>query len=456
MLERAPRKRVPKAEQAPTLSPKKKVVTLESALEKKKRISKKKTEGGEELTIQEKKLIAQEKRQAKKMLTEGIEKKKRLKKSLEIKQETEPLENEEAFRGEGGSTIFTGPENLPVEGVTTTESVDYQRDIGEMGFDHIVKGKKSIPESFDSHEKDLIEEFGSADPYEVREEIAKRKDYTDPVANERLAQYGGAPETYVYDNHEHTHKIPLAYKDPIDEIIEYETTRPPLDPEYERYLSPEEIYDNIEPEEADPAFKLVDEEPKITPEELYAPLLPRAEKVEPVAKRGSLMSGPWNLLKRFNKWISGNKPDTFEFTKHVSGTEPERWALHQREGNRLDENKRTNYFEKFKSLEKRKDRDADAINKFVDEQHRSAVAREINENIYKQNLAADEREYEERIAQERAQEAKLIAAWEPYLKQRAAQDAVDQATYNADLRRTAEQASKQKQVEVTPTYEEVE
>ena len=435
MLERAPKKRVSKKEQTPTVAPKKKVVTLESALEKKKRISKKKTEGGEPLTAQEKKLIAQEKRQVKQMLTEGIEKKKRLKKSLEIKQETEPLEDEEAFRGEGGSTIFTGPANLPIEDITTTESVDYQPNIDEMGFDHIVQGKKFIPESLDSYEKDLVEEFGSADPYEIREEIAQRKDYTNPVANERLAQYGGTPETHVYDNHEYTHKIPLGYKDPVDEITEQKPTHPPLDPEYGRYLSREEIYDNLESEEADPAFELVDEEPKITPEELYAPLLPQA-KTE-YQKHPSERQNIWDRMK---KWLSRKKE---------KGVENSPSRFHN------ESKKNKVWLDEFVS-DNKNNIVREKINRFVDEQHRSAVAREINENIYKQNLAADEREYEQRIAQEQAKQAELVAAWEPYLKQRTVDDAIEQATYNANLRRTAERASRQKQIEVTPTYEEVE
>lgn len=435
MLERAPRKRVSKKEQVPIVAPKKKVVTLESALEKKKRISKKKTEGGEQLTAQEKKLIAQEKRQAKQILTEGIEKKKRLKKSIEIKQETEPLENEEAFRGERGSTIFTEPENLPIEGITTTESVDYQPNIDEMGFDHIVKGKKFVPDSLDSHEKDLVEEFGSADPYEIREEIAQRKDYTNPVANERLMRYGGTPEAHVYDNHEYTHKIPLGYKDPIDEILEEKTTRPPLDPEYGRYLSHEELYDNLEPEEADPAFESLDEEPKITPEELYAPLLPLAKTEYP--KHSSERQNIWDRMK---KWLSRKKEKNFE-------NPPSRFH-NQSKKNKV-------WLDEFVS-DNKNTIDREKINRFVDEQHRSAVAREINENIYKENLAADEREYEKRIAEEQAKEAELIAAWEPYLKQRAIDDAIEQATYNANLRRTAEQASRQKQIKVTPAYEEVE
>lgn len=101
-----------------------KPITLKSAVEKRdSNKKKKKLETEELLSKQEKKLLKQEKSQE---VLERVEKKRRLKKSLDTQEE---------YHSENGSTIFTGPDNLPVE--LSTDFAE-QPNIDDLSFEDIV------------------------------------------------------------------------------------------------------------------------------------------------------------------------------------------------------------------------------------------------------------------------------------------------------------------------------
>lgn len=331
------------------------LVTLQSAIEKKKRVTRKKSEGESavKLTTQEKKLLVQEKKQA---TLERVEKKKRLKKSIEVQQEQKPLEDEEAFRGENGSTIFTGPENLPIEEIPTTESVVYQpEDIDAWGINEI------IGRNVEQHNEEI------------------ESDNT----QEEVSDFNEVPATY----------------------------------------SEAHIDDNEE----------------ISPEELYAPLLPKDTARDDVKldydeyynkPSQSFNDKPKSVLKRFWNWISRKNPDMHDAYEYYSHDRREESAKHNK-------NKKQAWFKEFNQSKSNKTIDREAINKFVDSQNRNAVARSIDDyneiedrlkeeaefdhalNEFKNHLNEEERLYDARVAEQAMEEKKLLEAWGPYLKARA-------------------------------------
>lgn len=145
-----------------------KPLTLKSAIEKRDANKKKKKLNPEEkLTKQEKRLLSQEGTQE---VLERVEKKRRLKKSLET---------QEDYHAEDSSSIFSGPDNLPVE---STQDFTEQPSIDHLSFEDIVskpvqerKKRKSKVESpiepistpdIDEKKK-LLDMFGTDNPTEI-------------------------------------------------------------------------------------------------------------------------------------------------------------------------------------------------------------------------------------------------------------------------------------------------
>lgn len=334
------------------------LVTLKSAIEKKKRVTRKKPEGEPtaKLTPQEKKLLTQERKQA---ISEGVTRKRKLKKDLETLQEQRPLENAEAFRGENGSTIFTGPSNLPIESIPTTESVVYQPDdIDAWGLNDII-GKNTEPE------------YTPRTNYERQLETGEI--YTGP-ANEQLVTH----DDLVESNHDF--------------------------PE-ERYQHVHGASENIDP----------DLDHKLSPEELYAPLLPQAKPEHPKHP-----SGQQNIWDRMKKWLTRKQeqaPGNLSSRFHNENKKNKVWL-----NEFVNSNKSTV--------------DREKINEFVENQHRSAVSRDIDDlieiedrkkddarfdsalNEFKDHLEEEDRLYNERVAQQAEEEKALLKAWGPYLKER--------------------------------------
>lgn len=361
------------------------LAALESVKEAKKRITKKKaTEAlAEEAPV---KVLTKErkKRLAKEAISERVEKKRKLKKSIESKQEDAPLENEEAFRGEGGSTIFTGPENLSIEGVSTTESVDYQPSIDDMSFDDII-GRN----------------------VQTEEEVA--------------------PEIYQEQNPEY------------DEASE------------EVYESPQEQYRPLK-NHPDHAYNIDSDD--LTPEELYAPLLPKdtarddikLNQSEYYDKPGqSFNDKPTSVIKRFWNWVSRKNPDMYAAHKYYDFDRQEEAAKHNK-------NKKEAWFKEFNQSKGSKNIDREAINKFVDSQNRNAVARDIEDyneiedhikeeaqfdhalNEFKDHLDEEERLYDARVAEQALEEKKMLEAWGPYLKERKIESEIDQTISDLEAR----------------------
>ena len=144
-------------------------LTLKSAIEKRDaNKKKKKLESSDLLTKQEKKLLKQEKSQE---VLERVEKKRKLKTSIDA---------QEDYHSENGSTIFTSPDNLPVE--STNDFVE-QPSIDNLSFEDIVvkptqerkkrKSKKieSPTESISTpdidEKKKLLDMFGTDNPTEI-------------------------------------------------------------------------------------------------------------------------------------------------------------------------------------------------------------------------------------------------------------------------------------------------
>ncbi|MEI8224057.1 MAG: hypothetical protein WCG20_02955 [bacterium] len=162
-------------------------ITLKSTIEKRDaNKKKKKLAPGEKLTIQEKTLLKQEKSQE---VLERVEKKRRLKKSIN---------HQEEYHSENGSTIFTGPDNLPVE--STSDFVE-QPSIDDLSFEDIVvkptkERKKRTPtvesptESISTpdidEKKKLLDMFGTDNPTEIDAILNREEENGNITANQEL------------------------------------------------------------------------------------------------------------------------------------------------------------------------------------------------------------------------------------------------------------------------------
>jgi hypothetical protein len=143
-------------------------ITLKSTIEKRDtNKKKKKLESDDLLTRQEKKLLKQEKSQE---VLERVERKRKLKKSIDDKED---------YHAEDSSSVFTGPDNLPVE--STTDFTE-QPSIDDLSFEDIVvkptkERKKRTPkvesptESINTpdidEKKKLLDMFGTDNPTEI-------------------------------------------------------------------------------------------------------------------------------------------------------------------------------------------------------------------------------------------------------------------------------------------------
>lgn len=164
-----------------------KSITLQSAQEKRDANKKKKKLAPEEkLTTQEKTLLKQEKSQE---VLERVEKKRRLKKSIA---------DQEEYHSENGSTIFAGPDNLPVE--SDTDFVE-QPSIDDLSFDDIVskpvaerrkrKPKTESPiESVSTpdidEKKKLLDMFGTDNPTEINAILNREEESGNITVTEEL------------------------------------------------------------------------------------------------------------------------------------------------------------------------------------------------------------------------------------------------------------------------------
>ena len=378
------------------------LAALESVKEAKKRVTKKKaTEAlAEEAPV---KVLTKErkKRLAKEVISERVEKKRKLSKSLERRQEEAPLEDEEAFRGENGSTIFTGPESLPIEDVSTTESVNYQPSIDDMGFDDIIGSnveKETIPLTKLARE----EQYGETPAGANQERVVRFEDLKErghDFSKERFRYNKG------YDRETYTTEV--------DEL---------------------------------------------TPEELYAPLLPKdtarddikLNQSEYYDKPGqSFNDKPTSVIKRFWNWVSRKNPDMYAAHKYYDFDRQEEAAKHNK-------NKKEAWFKEFNQSKGSKNIDREAINKFVDSQNRNAVARDIEDyneiedhikeeaqfdhalNEFKDHLDEEERLYDARVAEQALEEKKMLEAWGPYLKERAHEESVQQLVNNLEVKNFVE------------------
>lgn len=333
--------------------------TIASVIEKRDaNKKKKKIEPDSLLSKQEKKLLKQEKSQE---VLERVEKKRRLKKSLDTQEE---------YHSENGSTIFTGPDNLPVE----TE--DYQPSLDDLGLNHILGKEELLPTPEDDREAFYLQEFKTLDPEIIQKTIEER------VASGEYTE------------------IPLENTQ-FDEPI----VRTRINPEYGHYRN----LKGITEEEIDQ--ELFKHQAMITGNYGEESFDHYETPAKPTNTPGNLMRVPWNIMKRFKNWISNKQPEIAELAKSgiiSSSTEPERYALHMREGNRFDVNKRSNYFKKFETLKKYKDHDSKAINDFIENQHRLASSEYEDEALtgieqaaqeYQNSLKQDQEHYDQETAQ---------------------------------------------------------
>lgn len=308
------------------------LVALESVKEVKKRVNKKKVseteiENGVVTDTTPVDILTKEhkKRLAKEVISERTEKKRKVSKSLERRQEYTPLENEEVFHGENGSTIFTGPKNLPIEYVSTTESVDYQPNIDDMSFGDII-GRN----------------------------VQKEKEIIQETSQDRTPEY--------------------------KEVLE------------NTYESPEDL----------------------TPEELYAPLLPKDTTRDYIELNQSehhdkpdqsFNDKSTGVLKRFWDWVSRKNPDMYTANNYYGHDQKEEVAKHNK-------NKKESWFEELNNSKKHQNIDREAINQFVDSQIEQAL------NEFKNNLSEGSRLYDARTAEQALEKEKMLQAWESYLEER--------------------------------------
>jgi hypothetical protein len=166
-----------------------KPITLEATRNKREtNKGKRKVSETELLTKQEKRLLKQKIGQE---VLERVEKKKKLKKSIEKKQDILESDNEEVSRGENSSTIFTAPENLPFE--TETQPVN----IDDLSFKDIVnnqrKEKTSGEDTLIEEKKLLLDMFGTDVPSEI-DAILKQGEASGALT------VTSEPETNPWDN----------------------------------------------------------------------------------------------------------------------------------------------------------------------------------------------------------------------------------------------------------------
>ncbi len=166
-------------------------ITLKSTIEKRDTNKKKKKLVSDDLlTRQEKKLLKQEKSQE---VLERVERKRKLKNSIDGKED---------YHAEDSSSIFTGPDNLPVE--STTDFTE-QPSIDDLSFEDIVvkptkERKKRTPkveslvesptESINTpdidEKKKLLDMFGTDNPTEIDAILNREEESGNITATQEL------------------------------------------------------------------------------------------------------------------------------------------------------------------------------------------------------------------------------------------------------------------------------
>lgn len=234
---------------------------------------------------------------------------------------------------------------------------------------------------------------------------------------------------------------PTIFTAPVNLPFETESRQPDIDDMSFNHIVGKETYNpNPEPTEEEIVYEFPEE--KISPEELYAPILPtdpalegsdvdHSPKVEKPLRqlKGSTSFGihkPKNILKRFYSWLSGKNPDMSEALDYYSYHSQEEKQKHS-------DSKQNNWFKKFQQDKQKKEIDPIAINDFVDRQHRTAVEQELSHEERLEKLLLDEalfdnarEDYADHLEEgepELEVNPALLDAWAPYLKARAGGDA---------------------------------